>query len=143
MAFGCFTGDTLIAVEGGFVRFDEIKIGDMVWAYNYNTGEAALKEVLNVFVLANTEIISIEAANGEVIKTTAYHPFYVDGKDWVRAGDLNIGDKISTLDGGTIAIIGLSSELFDEPVVVYNLTVADFHTYFVGETGILVHNAKG
>jgi hypothetical protein len=140
--FSCFTGDTLIAVDGGFVRFDEINIGDMVWAYNYNTGETALKEVLNVLVSVNTEIISLEAENGEVIKTTAYHPFYVDGKDWVRAGNLAAGDKITTLDGGTITIIGISTERFAEPVVVYNLTVADFHTYFVGSTGILVHNDK-
>jgi hypothetical protein len=139
----CFTGDTLIAIEGGFVRFDEINIGTPVWAYNYNMGETALKEVINLLISSSTEIISLETANGEVIKTTAYHPFYVDGKDWVRAGDLSIGDKISTLDGGTITIVGISSERFAEPVVVYNLTVADFHTYFVGSTGILVHNDKG
>jgi hypothetical protein len=138
----CFTGDTLIAVEDGFVRFDEINVGVLVWAYNYNTGETALKEVLNVLVSASTEIISLETASGEVIKTTAYHPFYVDG-NWVRAGNLAAGDKVSTLDGGAITIVDISSERFAEPIAVYNLTVADFHTYFVGSTGILVHNVKG
>lgn len=29
---------------------------------------------------------------------------------------------------------------FDTPVKVYNLTVDEFHTYFVGENGVLVHN---
>ena len=32
-------------------------------------------------------------------------------------------------------------EILDEPVKVYNFQVDDFHTYHVGENGILVHNA--
>ena len=31
-------------------------------------------------------------------------------------------------------------EEFDEPVVVYNLQVQDYHTYFVGESAVWVHN---
>ena len=32
-------------------------------------------------------------------------------------------------------------EVFDKPVKVYNFEVEDWHTYFVTEQGILVHNA--
>ena len=38
------------------------------------------------------------------------------------------------------------SAVFDAnaPITLtYNLTVADFHTYFVGEDGVLVHNGRG
>jgi len=34
-------------------------------------------------------------------------------------------------------------EILKEPVKVYNFQVEDFHTYYVGENGILVHNADG
>ncbi|WP_200297100.1 polymorphic toxin-type HINT domain-containing protein, partial [Rhodospirillum rubrum] len=30
----------------------------------------------------------------------------------------------------------------DEPVMVYNFTVADYHTYYVTDLGIRVHNTK-
>ncbi len=41
----CFTGDTLVAVENGQKRIDEIEVGDKVWAYNVETGETELKIV--------------------------------------------------------------------------------------------------
>ena len=34
-----------------------------------------------------------------------------------------------------------SVELTDEPTTVYNFQVEDFHTYYVGRLGVLVHNA--
>ena len=34
----------------------------------------------------------------------------------------------------------ISNEGLEEPVTVYNFEVADFHTYFIGERGVLVHN---
>jgi hypothetical protein len=33
--------------------------------------------------------------------------------------------------------------LTEEPVTVYNFQVEDFHTYYVGECGVWVHNAEG
>ena len=32
-------------------------------------------------------------------------------------------------------------EYLDEPETVYNFQVEDFHTYYVGNCGVLVHNA--
>ena len=34
------------------------------------------------------------------------------------------------------------SELIDKPVIVYNFEVAEFHTYYVTDTGVLVHNSS-
>ena len=68
---------------------------------------------------------------GEVIRTTPEHPFYVEGEGWKQAGSLASGDRIATLSGAWAAV----EEVFDtqewEPV--YNLRVADHHTYFVGD----------
>lgn len=74
------------------------------------------------------------------IDTTANHPFYVIGKGWVAAGDLVDGDEVYNLDGSTSTIIGSEIEVLDEPVLVYNLEVEDFHSYFVGCVPVLVHN---
>jgi hypothetical protein len=42
------------------------------------------------------EYLEIELENGEVIKCTKNHPFYVNGK-WVKAEDLKESDDIHTL----------------------------------------------
>jgi hypothetical protein len=56
---------------------------------------------------------------------------------------LRAGDEVYALDGTAFVITGSWLEVFDEPVVVYNLEVSDFHSYFVGEFGGLVHNNCG
>ncbi len=138
----CFTGDTLVATEDGSRRIDQIKVGDKVWAYNPDTGEKELKEVVSVFVKETDEILHLETTDG-TIDTTTTHPFYVVGQGWTAAGDLKAGDEIYSLDGTTVIINGANLEKLDETIKVYNLEVADFHTYFVGNTGMLVHNRCG
>lgn len=62
------------------------------------------------------------------------------GKGWVAAKELVVGDKLELLDGGDAYVDAITTEQFEEPVKVYNFEVEDFHTYFVGENSILVHN---
>jgi len=135
----CFTGETLVATENGQKRIDEIQVGDKVWAYNVETGETELKTVTKVYVHAVDEILHLSTTEGD-IDTTTNHPFYVLGKGWVAAGDLVSGDEVYNLDGTTAAILGSWIEKLDTPILVYNLEVEDFHSYFVGDASILVHN---
>ena len=135
----CFTGDTLVAAENGQKRIDEIEVGDKVWAFNVETGETELKTVTKVYVHSVDEILHLYTDDGD-IDTTANHPFYVVGKGWVAAGDLVVGDEVFNLDGTTSVVLGSAIEKLDEPVLVYNLEVEDFHSYFVGCVPVLVHN---
>ena len=135
----CFTGDTLVAAENGQKRIDEIEVGDKVWAFNVETRESELKTVTKVYVHAVNEVLHLYTDEGD-IDTTANHPFYVIGKGWVAAGDLVVGDEVYNLDETASAILGLEIEILDEPVLVYNLEVEDFHSYFVGCVPVLVHN---
>ena len=135
----CFTGETLVAAENGLKRIDEIKVGDKVWAYNVETGETELKTVTKVYVHAVDEILHLSTTEGN-IDTTTNHPFYVLGKGWVAAGDLVSGDEVYNLDGTTAVVIGSWIEKLDTPILVYNLEVEDYHSYFVGDASVLVHN---
>lgn len=136
----CFTGDTEVYTSEGLVCIEEIEVGDSVWAYNPETGETELKEVLNVWVKETDEILHVSTSDGETIDTTTNHPFYVEEKGWVAAGDLEVGDILYTADGDEVEVTDLELEKLAEPITVYNLEVEDFHTYFVGEYGVLVHN---
>ena len=137
----CFTGDTEVYTSDGLVCIEEISVGDEVLAYDYETGETELKEVLNVWVKETDEILHVSTSDGETIDTTTNHPFYVEYKGWVAAGDLVVGDTLVTVDGDEVEITDVQLEKLAEPILVYNLEVEDFHTYFVGEYGVLVHNS--
>jgi hypothetical protein len=70
------------------------------------------------------------------------HPFFEYNQGWLAAGALKVGDRIREKYGWVVV-----DDLLDtgEFATVYNLRVADWHTYFVGaeEWGLNVwaHNA--
>lgn len=51
-----------------------------------------------------------------------------------------MGDKFQKADGSNLTIDKVEFVKLDEPVTVYNFAVADFHTYYVTDLGIWVHN---
>jgi intein/homing endonuclease len=81
--------------------------------------------------------------NGEVIRTTVEHPFYVRGKGWVAAGALQLGDRLASHNGKPVTVDDLLET--GECDTVYNLRIADFYTYFVAgancERSVWAHNA--
>jgi len=65
----------------------------------------------------------------------------VDKKEWIEIRDLNPRDRVLLSNGKEVAISGIKSYNVDA-TKVYNFEVADNHTYFVGEDGVLVHNYR-
>ena len=61
-----------------------------------------------------------------LIETTDNHPFWVEGRGWVFADELKAGDKLQKADGSHLTIDKVEFVLLDEPVMVYNFTVADY-----------------
>lgn len=43
-------------------------------------------------------------------------------------------------NGEHVVVEAVQHEILESPVKVYNFEVEDFHTYFVGDSGVLVHN---
>jgi len=82
------------------------------------------------------------AINGEEIVTTVDHPFYVKNQGFIKAGELIVGDELLDVNGNFLLVENFDVELTDEPTKVYNFQVEVFHTYHVGELGVLVHNAE-
>ena len=80
--------------------------------------------------------------SGEVIHTTEEHPFYVvaDGRGWVEAGQLAIGDAVLAADGTTGAVGAVT--VIPTPQTMYNLTVEWVATYLVGDGQWVVHNVN-
>jgi hypothetical protein len=134
--FACFPAGTLVHTEQGTKNIEDIVVGDKVWAYNEETKETALQEVVQVMQQETDHTISLYT-DKEVIETTALHPFYANGA-WKDASELQPGDSILTKDGGQVEI--KETKFAYIPKKVYNFEVAKWHTYFVGVLMWLVHN---
>ena len=136
--FACFPAGTLIQTQHGTKPIENIQIGDLVWAYDEDTNTTALQPVVDIMENESDHTISL-FTEYEVIETTALHPFYTQ-EGWKDASELQAGDQIKTQSH---EIIEIKDTKFNyEPKKVYNFTVGNFHTYFVGALAWLVHNSQ-
>jgi hypothetical protein len=134
----CFVAGTEILTTEGIKNIEDIQVGDWVIADDPTTvGEIEAKQVLDTFVRHTTALVDIYI-DGEVISTTGEHPFWTPDLGWVEAKDLHVGSLLQTEDGRIIDVDGVDKREGD--FIVYNFKVEGFHTYFVSELGILVHN---
>jgi hypothetical protein len=146
-AFKCrnsFVNGTLVHTGIGLVSIESLKIGDLVWTFNEELGVTELKEVTHLIIGEGDKDlvgIKIEGASKSIVSTSE-HPFFLwETKEWLDAGLLNADYQLENILGLSEAID--SSVHFREKTKVYNLTVDGNHNYYVGENGILVHNAGG
>jgi hypothetical protein len=106
-----------------------------VLAQDPSSGELAFKPVLATSKSPPAKLLKVTTSRGTV-RLTLGHSFWTVGKGWRMAKELCVDDQIHALDGSaTVTAIEKQPE---EPV--YNLTVADFGTFFVGDGQLLVHD---
>ncbi|KAB2932593.1 MAG: hypothetical protein F9K24_09440 [Leptonema illini] len=143
----------------GYRNIEDIRAGDKVLSYNEHTKRLEVQTVAQTFIRKTDRIYTLVYDTGTKLQTTATHPFYIEGKGWVKAADLHIGDdsllsrEVSQLDvyGGARlqnvsyrqskqgVIVGITVE--DRAETVYNFEVNETHTYLVGESDVVVHNS--
>ncbi|NJL55554.1 hypothetical protein HC928_10415, partial [bacterium] len=83
----------------------DLEIGDTVLAINEWTGEVVAEEVTETFVHEDTLLfVQIE---GELLETTATHPFLTEGGLWVLAADLQPGMAVLSATGTSGAVEAL------------------------------------
>ena len=136
----CFVAGTLVMAVVGMVAIEKIKSGDKIISTDPETMETGEKTVLETYIREVTTLVHL-TVNGKEIVTTVDHPFYVKNQGFIKAGELIVGDEFLDVNGNVLLVEKFNVELTDEPTTVYNFQVEDFHTYYVGENNILVHNA--
>jgi RHS repeat-associated protein len=141
----CFAAGTPVHTDHGSVPIERIKVGDKVWAHNEETGANELRTVTAIAPQHRDHLLELRIEGEKnALRATPVHPFYArrnpsEVAHWIDAGDLVAGEQIETQDGRWVAVQSVT------PIkglsVVYNFTVEEDHDYFVGDKGLLVHNA--
>jgi Pretoxin HINT domain len=132
----CFVAGTKVRSEAGLQGIEELRPGDRVLSQDPTSGELAYKLVLDVSRTPMSKLRRLTLGNEEIV-TTPGHPFWVNGSGWKMAKELQVGERIHTLQGSMEVHTNVEPLQQDS---VHNLIVADFSTYFVGEVGALVHD---
>jgi hypothetical protein len=103
----------------------------MVVAQDVETGELALKPVLQTTVRPPKTTLTIVTDNSK-IHATAGHRWFVAGQGWLMTRELK-PDMLLHNATGTTRIADVIEDAKEQET--YNLVVDGFHTYFVGPDG--------
>jgi hypothetical protein len=133
----CFAADTPVLTRSGTRPIAALAPGEEVWAWEQATGQEDWKPVLEVFQTTAEEIAELDFG-GPLLRLTPSHYLYAEPGGWTAAGDLQPGQRVQTRQGGAQMLLGKRVRVQQE--AVYNLEVAEWHTYFAGAFALLAHN---
>jgi len=140
--FRCFVAETEVTLPDGTttIRIADIRPGHTVLAFDEQSGETRVCEVVQCHTHKPDQFLEICFADGRILRVTANHPIYSDGC-WIAAGNLRLGEQVCILTPDGRGIDSLQVEAVKKNSRVeslYDLTIADCNTFFA--EGILVHN---
>lgn len=146
-----FSADTHVLMADGTTKpIEQVEVGDVVLATDPETGQTEPKKVTATIIgEGDKDLVQVSVGlQGpapydveNVVVATGGHPFWVTSTDqWVDAADLQVGQWLQTSTAAEVPITAI--EQYPQYTRVYNLTIADIHTYYVlaGDTPVLVHN---
>ena len=126
----CFTAETMLWTIYGPVLITELRQGRRVLSRSQHDPDGPLTERLIIATYENTAPIWEIGLGGKVIRTTAEHPFWARGKGRVETASLVVGDELAGKDGEWTVVERVMAT--DRVEKVYNITIEEDHTYFVG-----------
>jgi hypothetical protein len=133
-----------VATPKGQRAIEQLHVGDLVLSEDPQTGKVGPEQVQAVIVRPVSPLLALDLSDGSSIRVQPNHVFWVDGgphmagAGWLEAGQLKMGDRLRTASGRDVIVVRLRWNVGE--AVVYTLTVANDHTFFVGAAQVLVHN---
>jgi intein/homing endonuclease len=119
---------------------ESIRPGDLVQSYDTLSGRPVIRPVLEVERRRTRRLLRLRPGGGEELRVTPGHYFGVPSAGWVRARELEAGDRLIAPDGAERSFSTGSPQLLPRAVTVYNLVVREHNVYFVGRPPVLVHS---
>jgi Ni/Co efflux regulator RcnB len=133
----CLVAGTLVWTDRGMRPVESLRLGDQVLSCDVQTGALSYQSVLRQTVREPEPLTKIQLGSDEIVASKG-HPFWVVGRGWTTTEQLVPGDALHGADG--VAVIdSLAPASTDK---TYNLVVEQNHSYFVGKSRILSHDAE-
>lgn len=131
----CFAAGTLVWTNTGKVAIDKLQVGDLVLSQDVDTGELNFKPVVSTSVRPPSELVKLRL-DGEEFILTRGHPLFVVGQGWRMVKEINDGELVRTATG-SVAVESVEPGVTQQ---AYNVVVAEWNNYFVGDTRLLAYD---
>lgn len=136
---GCasFAGDTAVWIGDRSVPIRSLQPGASVASRNEHSYLDSSRVVTRTFERRASAYHEIETEASR-FAVTEEHPLWVQGRGWTPVRDIEVGAPVATIDGDTLV---LANRRVDAALQVFNLSVANDESYFVGAERVWAHNA--
>ena len=137
----CFVPGTLVKTPAGEQKIETLVPGDAVLSYDFEKGEASVSHVVHVCKNWTNELIDVCIGTDTITSTRGHLYWVADQAVWMPASKLQEGRTLHQHSQQPCLIRAANAH--HRTSVTYNIEVAHTHNYFVGASGVLVHNGKG
>jgi predicted phage tail protein len=135
---GCLSAETKLWTPNGLKPIIEFQPGDEILCFSADE-EILVSTVEDTFIHHDYEVFNYKFWGGEIV-ATSNHAFYNERGAFSEIGTWHIDDFFIDNNFDYRPLL----EVTPHPRIdVYNLTVAEHHTYIIGECGILSSNGGG
>lgn len=133
-------GTSVLMADRTQKPIEEVRVGDEVLATDPQTGESGARKVQELIRHGGDHtMVDVTLDDGTVIEATDEHPFWSANRgEFVFAIEIEVGDLVLGADGDLLTVT--ETVVYVEDLIAYNLAIEGIHTYYVGETPVLVHN---
>jgi len=138
--FGCasFAAGTPVWSGEGVRAIDQLRVAEAVASRDGKTYRDGEQRIERTFERHAPSYYTLQT-EAETFHVTEEHPFWVQGRGWTPVRELQPGDPIATATGDVLVLQAIPVE---SPLEVFNLSVAQTESYFVGASGLWAHNAN-
>jgi len=148
-----FTPTTLVDTNHGEQAIGMLKVGEQVLAYNPKTRKMKDEPILHVWIHTDNDLVdltlttklhaphsTVTTITSETIHTNQKHPFFTEEQGFVPVAQLKFGMHVLRADGRYGVVMGY--KVVPGTKTMYNLEVAQDHTFTVGTGQWVVHNSE-
>jgi len=146
-----FTASTAVLTAVGKQAISTLHVGEKVLAYNPRTHKMELQPILHVWIDRDNDLVDLTlttvqrvqhgrgvSRQSEVIHTNKKHPFFTQEKGFLPVGQIKLGMHVLRADGQWGVVTDW--KVVAGSMTMYNLEVAQDHTFTVGAGEWVVHN---
>jgi hypothetical protein len=136
LIFGGFSGDTLVKVPGGYTPICELRVGDAVISYNFETSQLCTRKVLHVSYNTYIEYHKLIFYNAHQLNLALDQKLFVYDLGWLESYKLMRGVHLGYNEKSKI----IHSEIIYENIKLYELSIEEDQNFFVTHDDVLAHN---
>ena len=135
--FAGFITGTLVKTENNLVPIEQLKVGDLVVCQD-NNNQSLLRPITSILYNKMASIARLKINNNYIFTDINQQFYLLTEKKWCSVQKIKSGQKLLAHNKDFVILEDI--EIIKITDDVYDLSIEEFHNFFVSQDNILAHN---